>query len=102
MTTRFIPAAVAVLAALSMGQAFAFDEANQFNPNAIQTGAVTRAQVKAELVQAERNGEIATNVETGQSFTQAAPAAAKSRAEVKAEAVQAARSGQLPLADQAF
>jgi hypothetical protein len=105
MNSRLLPATLAVFAALSVGQAFAADEANQFNPNAIAQGTATRAQVKAELAQAVRAGEIATDVETGQSLSQpfvTHATSAKTRAEVKAELVQAARAGQLPLADQAF
>jgi hypothetical protein len=105
MNSRLIPATIAVFAALSVGQAFAFDEANQFNPNAIAQGTATRAEVKAELAQALRNGEVATDVETGQSVGQpfvTHSTSGKTRAEVKAELVQAARAGQLPLADQAF
>jgi hypothetical protein len=105
MNSRLLPATLAVFAALSVGQAFAADEANQFNPNAIAQGTATRAQVKAELAQAVRAGEIATDVETGQSLSQpfvTHATSALTRAEVKAELVQAARAGQLPLADQAF
>ena len=108
MNARLIPAAVAavaVLAALSMGQAFAADEANQFNPNAIAQGTASRSEVKAELARAVRAGEIATDVETGQSQSYlyaSQGASTKTRAEVKAELVQAARAGQLPLSDQAF
>lgn len=105
MNTRLLTATVAVAAALSAGQAFAFDEANQFNPNAVTTGAVTRTQVKAELGDAARAGQLARAVDTGSyqsDVATATQATGKSRAEVKAEAVQAARAHQLPLADQAF
>lgn len=104
MNTRLITATVAVVAAIAAGQAFAADEANQFNPNAITVGAVSRAQVQAELAQAVRNGTLVQDVETGNSQVVAAPAPSTdtTRAAVKAEAVQAARAHQLPLADQTF
>jgi hypothetical protein len=105
MNSRLLPATIAVFAALSVGQAFAFDEANQFNPNAIAQGTASRAEVKAELAQAVRNHEIATDVETGHSLSQpyvTHATSAKTRAEVKAELVQAAGARQLPLADQTF
>jgi hypothetical protein len=108
MKTRLIPVALAVFAALSVGQAFAFDEANQFDVNAIAQGTATRAEVKAELAQALRNGELVSDVETGPSLGQPVVATAtaqlstRTSAEVMAEAVQAARAGHLPLADQTF
>jgi hypothetical protein len=108
MKTYLLSIALAVLAALSFGPAFAADEANQFDVNAVPHGTATRAEVKAELAQALRNGEIASNVETGPGLGQPVVATASTQipartsAEVRAEAVQAARAGHLPLADQTF
>jgi predicted RNase H-like HicB family nuclease len=63
----------------------------------------TRAEVRAELAQAVRSGDLIANGETGQRFNEIAPhlypqpvvVGAKSRAEVKAELAEAIRTGDL-------
>lgn len=56
MRSYLITVALAVFAALSFGLAFASDEANQFDVNAIPHGTATGAEVKAELARAVRLG----------------------------------------------
>lgn len=81
------------LSTLAAGQALAAD------PGA----AKTRAEVKAELAEAIRNGDMIANSETGTTFRQlfphryAQPVATrgKTRAEVKAELADAMRNGNM-------
>jgi hypothetical protein len=64
----------------------------------------SRAEVQAELIQAERTGEI-QDLDSGYTFKQEYPgrypaaqtAAGKSRAEVKAELIRAERAGEVPV-----
>ena len=63
----------------------------------------TRAQVRAELAEAQRNGDLIADGETGATHRQLYPhryaaqdsAQAKTREQVKQELVEARRSGQL-------
>ncbi|MGQ3198122.1 MAG: hypothetical protein ACT6UH_26220, partial [Hydrogenophaga sp.] len=64
--------------------------------------AKTREQVRAELAQAQRNGDLIADGETGARFNQLYPhlyaqpvAVGKTRAEVKAELAEAVRNGDL-------
>jgi hypothetical protein len=91
MNTRLSVVAIA-LSTLVAGHALAADPA----------AAKTREQVRAELAEAIRSGDMIADGATGQRYNQLAPhlyaqpvAAAKSRAEVKAELAQAIRSGDL-------
>jgi len=62
----------------------------------------TREQVRAELIQAQRNGDLIADGETGARYKDLAPhlyaqpvAVSKSRAEVKAELAEAIRTGDI-------
>ena len=92
MKTRLSVVAIA-LSALVAGQAFAADPA----------AAKTREQVRAELAQAIRNGDMIADGQTGATYKELFPAqyaqpvatAGKSRAEVKAELAEAIRTGDI-------
>lgn len=91
MKTRLSVVAIA-LSALVAGHALAADPA----------AAKTREQVRAELIEAQRNGDLIADGETGARFNQLYPhlyaqpaTVAKTRAEVKAELAEAVRSGDL-------
>jgi Tfp pilus assembly protein PilE len=64
----------------------------------------SRAEVQAELIQAERTGEM-QDLDSGYTFKQEYPdrypaataTASKTRAEVKAELIRAERSGEMPV-----
>jgi len=79
-------------AAFSVGSAFASDAAP-----------LTRDQVRQELAQAQRNGDMVVNGESGQTAREARPdlfpakaEQGKTFAQVRAELVQAQREGALP------
>ncbi len=91
MKTRLSVVAIA-LSTLVAGHAFAADPAV----------AKTREQVRAELVEAQRNGDLIADGETGLRFNQVSPhlypqatVVTKTRAEVKAELAAAQASGDL-------
>lgn len=91
MKTRLSVVAIA-LSTLVAGHALAADPA----------AAKTREQVRAELAQAQRNGDLIADGETGARFNQLYPhlyaqptAVSKTRAEVKAELAEAVRNGDL-------
>lgn len=91
MKTRLSVVAIA-LSTLVAGHAFAADPSI----------AKTREQVRAELVEAQRNGDLIADGETGLRFNQVSPhlytqatVVAKSRAEVKAELAAAQANGDL-------
>lgn len=72
-------------------------------PTLSQAASKSRDEVLAELVQAERTGDVVANAETGQKAYQLYPSAypartavaSKSRAEVLAELVEAERNGEI-------
>jgi predicted RNase H-like HicB family nuclease len=91
MKTRLSVVAIA-LSTLVAGHALAADPA----------AAKTREQVRAELAQAQRNGDLIADGETGARFNQLYPSlyaqqatVGKTRAEVKAELAEAVRNGDL-------
>ncbi|MES2840490.1 MAG: DUF4148 domain-containing protein [Pseudomonadota bacterium] len=91
MKSRLSVVAIA-LSTLVAGHALAADPA----------AAKTREQVRAELVEAQRNGTLIADGETGQRFNQVSPhlypqatVVAKTRAEVKAELAVAQANGDL-------
>ena len=91
MKTRLSVVAIA-LSTLVAGHALAADPAQ----------AKTREQVRAELVEAQRNGSLIADGETGLRFNQVSPhlypqatVVAKTRADVKAELAQAQANGDL-------
>ena len=91
--TRFSAIAIA-FAALSAGQAMAAGIVNGeiYPADAVaQTSTTTRAQVKAELAEAQRNAPVVANGEIpADAVTRTA---GKSRAEVRAELAEAQRTG---------
>jgi len=108
MNRQVVSAIALAVAALSAGQALAQDAAPK-----------TREQVRAELAEAIRNGDMVADGETGRTFremfpgqypaantvakaparvevkAQVAPAQGKTRAEVKAELAEAIRNGDM-------
>jgi len=91
MKTRLSVVAIA-LSTLVAGHAFAADA----------SVAKTREEVRAELIEAQRNGDLIADGETGLRFNQVSPhlypqatVVAKTRAEVKAELAQAQANGDL-------
>ena len=91
---KSILSAVAIaISALATGQALAADPVTP----------KTRAEVKAELAEAIRNGNMIANGERGATFRELYPhryaqpvvAGAKTRAEVKAELAEAIRNGDM-------
>ena len=91
MNRKHITAIAAALIALSATQVFAAD------------GPKTREQVKAELVEAVRTGNVPADNESGLMLNQVRPdlfpsqdrSAGKTRAEVKAELNEAVRTGNI-------
>jgi lambda repressor-like predicted transcriptional regulator len=87
-TIRTLPTALALVAVATVASA---------------QGGLTREQVKAELAEARRTGDIVANGETGQKLNELYPdryppkpvVAGKTRAEVKAELAEAIRTGDL-------
>lgn len=63
MNSKFIATAVVTLAALSSASAFAasssqYSEPAEFASNSVTTSSLTRAQVRAEYLQARQNGKL--------------------------------------------
>ena len=93
MNRTYLSAIAVAVAALSAGQAFALDA----------SAPKTREQVKAELAEALRTGNIVANSETGQTARALAPglypsqpaAQSKTREQVKAELAEALRTGDI-------
>ena len=90
MKTSYLSAITLSLATLAAGQAFAAD--NGAN--------ITREQVRAELAQAQRNGTLVVDFETGRTLQQINPglypvasSQSLSRAQVQAELAQAQKAG---------
>jgi hypothetical protein len=91
MKNARISAIALALSALVAGQALAADPA----------AAKTREQVRAEYLQAQRNGDLIVDIESGQTARQLNPslyaadviAQGKTRAEVRAELAEAQRNG---------
>lgn len=71
--------------------AFANEATDERQNRASFSGERTRAEVKAEYVNARRAGSLANTSESASLETQAPTGSFRSRAEVRAEAVQAAR-----------
>lgn len=95
MKRSYISAVALAVAALSAGQGMAADASTP----------ITRAQVKAELAEAIRTGDISTDHETGRkmnelfpgSYPAKAAAQGKTRDQVKAETAEAIRTGTMPV-----
>jgi hypothetical protein len=97
--TALVLASVLSLAGLA-AHAETPDPSGQFAPRVSTIN--TRAQVRAELQEAQRIGALPAHGELGVSLAQLDPSAAgKSRAEVKAETVQAIRAGDILVAGDA-
>jgi hypothetical protein len=95
MNRYTLSALTLAVAALSAGHALAFDA----------SAPKTREQVKAELAEAIRTGDIVVNGETGQKANELFPgrypakpvAQGKTREQVKIELAEAIRTGQMPV-----
>ena len=92
MNTKFIAATVIALSGLTSVGAFAqsapYGEYALVVAPVTTTSNVTRAQVRAEYLQARQNGQVALSSEGAIAFAPAAPSTA-TRAEVSADAVKA-------------
>ena len=100
MNKRLITALLAT-ATLAAGQAHAFGELPPFATDAGPAGTLTRAEVRADAVRAERQGQVVTG-EAGTTAQAAAPAGARTRADVRAEAITSASAGHVQEAEMAF
>jgi hypothetical protein len=89
MNSKFIASTVVAIAALTGANAFAqgnmTGEAAYVVPAASTTSNTTRAQVKADLVQARQSGNVAVSNEGAFAAVKAAPSETR-RADVRAEA----------------
>lgn len=90
------PLIAVVLGSLIALPAFANNEIDPGNMSAVVTGAKSREQVQAEILDAQRSRNWVVNAELG---TVARPAqrAGKTRAEVRAELMQAYLAGECPV-----
>lgn len=93
-TTKFLASSLMVLGSLAASSAFAdsYDREHPLVSNTPST--VTRAQVKAELLAAQKDGSAAFNSRTYPVIN--AVGAAKTRAEVQAELAMATKEGSIP------
>ena len=94
-TTKFLASSLMVLGSLAASSAFAdsYDRAYPQVSNSPST--VTRAEVKAELLAAQKDGTMAAFNTHSYPVINAA-GAAKTRAEVQAELAMATKEGSIP------
>lgn len=85
---------VIVMGSLFALPAVANNEIDAGNLPADLTPSMTRAQVRAELVAAQRAGDVVVNAELG-STGRIVPHAGKTRAQVLAELIEAQRTGEI-------
>ena len=95
-TTKILASTVISLAFLAAGSAFAGDHDYAAVTAPATTSTVTRAQVQAELAQAQKEGTLLNAGDDSSYPTTAQSGVSKSRAEVRAELMQARKSGTLP------
>lgn len=92
MKSTLVTASILALATLSAGASFAEGRGgySQDNTSVVSAaGSKTRAEVQADLAQAQRDG-FSVNLGDNWSGNQAAPVGQKTRAEVRAEAITSA------------
>lgn len=103
MKTSYAATIVVALAALTAGQAMAGEYAAENYVAAAATAGKTRDQVRAELTQAKRTGDIVANYETGAKLNELTPgtypatavAQGTTREQVRAEFVRAQHNGEI-------
>ena len=96
-TPKILASAVIALASLAAGSAFA-DTLDQHYPVAAPTtSTVSRAQVQAELAQAQKDGSLSTTTDYGNYPVLAETGTSKTRAEVQAELIKARNDGSIPV-----
>jgi len=91
-TTKFLSSAVIAVASLTAVSAFAGDF-NNYPVQAAQSSSLTRAQVRAELVDAQRNGTLVQTNDAYPGNVAATGNSVKSRDQVRAELRNAQRGG---------
>ncbi len=94
-TTKFLTSSLVVLASLAASSAFAdsYDREHPLVSNTPSTG--TRAQVKAELLAAQKDGTMAAVNDDNYPLIKAV-GTPKTRAEVRAELANAIKEGSIP------
>ncbi|GBU15407.1 hypothetical protein AwPolaro_07850 [Polaromonas sp.] len=92
-STKFFASSVIALAAMVAGSAFAGDSSYPSSVASSSPSTVTRAQVQAELLQAQKNGAWRATLDDHDYPTIQAVGTPKTRAEVQAELAQAQKSG---------
>jgi hypothetical protein len=103
MKASYAATLVFALATVTAGQAMANESDNTNYANASVSVGKSRDQVRAELVQARRTGDIVANFETGASFKEQSPgnypgapvAQSLTREQVRTELVHAQHSGEV-------
>ncbi|WP_180125894.1 DUF4148 domain-containing protein [Rhodoferax sp. BLA1] len=107
MKTTYAAVLAITLSALTAGYANAEAAYPADNTSAATTAGKTRAQVRAELLEAQRTGDIVANGDSGKKLNELYPSqypvkaveAGKTREQVLAELLQAQRSGEFSLND---
>ncbi|MDB5850335.1 MAG: hypothetical protein JWP29_4087 [Rhodoferax sp.] len=99
-TSKILSSALIAVASLTAVSAFAGD--NDFYPaTPAQTSSVSRAQVRAELVQAQRDGSL-IKADDAYPAAVATQGSVKTRDQVKVELRDAQRAGLTPRIDNSF
>ncbi|MGH6637206.1 MAG: DUF4148 domain-containing protein [Polaromonas sp.] len=86
MQSKLVSASILAIAALSSASSFAEGYIPGLSDQASVTSTKTRAEVRAELLQAQREGYTVNIGNTYQAQDSSTPTHSKTRAEVKAEA----------------
>ncbi|MGH8846095.1 MAG: DUF4148 domain-containing protein [Polaromonas sp.] len=92
MQSKLVSASILAIAALSSASSFAGDHRYPEDPVSVTSGK-TRADVRAELLQAQREGYKISSDSTYPAPDSTPAASTKTRAEVRAELLQAQREG---------
>ncbi|WP_295952903.1 DUF4148 domain-containing protein [Rhodoferax sp.] len=95
-TTKFVAASMIALASVAATSAFADSYDREYSQVASSPSTVTRAQVKAELLAAQKDGSLAA-VNDNDYPVITATGSAKTRAQVRAELIQAEKDGTMPV-----
>ncbi|APW36095.1 hypothetical protein RD110_01810 [Rhodoferax koreense] len=99
-TTKILSSALIAVAALSAASAFAGDN-NSYPELPVQASTLTRAQVRAEVAQAQRDGTLQINNDDYPAQASALTSV-KTRDQVKAELRDAQRAGYTQRIDNAY
>ena len=97
MNRKIIAATVIAFASLSSVSAFAGGDSQDFFTTTASNSTLTRAQVRADLFKAQKEGTMARGGESADFVTAQAPTTGLTRNQVRAEALVAS---QMPLANE--